>query len=89
MDAAIRSLVVAEATILHEPGKRCGHRAQRFDLVALEPRQWVRLLTTWMYPPLRGTRFSVGQLGCIYTTVFIAPLGEYHAAGCGTAASRI
>ncbi len=37
-----------------------------------------------MYPPLRGTRFSVGKLDYLYTTGFIAPLGEYHAMGTPT-----
>lgn len=79
--------VVVHKTSRYWPDERMGFedvlrsRAQRFDLVALEPQQWVRLLTTSMYPPLRGTRFSVGQLDYLYTTGFIAPLGEYHAMG--------
>jgi len=35
-------------------------RAQRYDLLALEAQNAVRLITTSKYPPLRGTRFTIG-----------------------------
>lgn len=58
---------------------RLSDRVQRYDLVALETRQsHVRLITTTKYPPLRGTRFSVGDLDYLYTTGFIPALNEFH-----------
>lgn len=38
----------------------------------------VRLLTANMYPPLRGTRFTVRDNDYLYTTGFIAALGQFH-----------
>jgi hypothetical protein len=54
-------------------------RVVRYDLLALETQSTVRLITTSKYPPLRGTRFSVGNLDFLYTTGFIAALNEFHA----------
>jgi len=55
------------------------NKIKRFDLVALDTRQsTARLLTTSTYPPLRGTRFTVGDLDYLYTTGFISELGQYH-----------
>lgn len=53
-------------------------RVRRYDLMALEPQSNVRLITTSKYPPLRSTRFTVGDLDYLYTTGFIAALGEFH-----------
>jgi hypothetical protein len=53
-------------------------RAQRYDLLALEAQNAVRLITTSKYPPLRGTRFTIGDLDYLYTTGYIAALGEFH-----------
>ena len=54
-------------------------KVQQFDLVSLETRQSaVRLLTTSMYPPLRSTWFTVGDIDYLYTTGFLADLGQYH-----------
>lgn len=54
-------------------------RVTKFDLVSLETRQSaVRLLTPSMYPPLRSTRFTVGDVDYLYTTGFLADLGQYH-----------
>ncbi|NJO81707.1 MAG: hypothetical protein HC828_02335 [Blastochloris sp.] len=54
-------------------------RVTRYDLLALNPQTNVRLLAESMYPPLRGTHFSVGNLDFLYTTGFIAALEEFHA----------
>ena len=54
-------------------------RVTKFDLVSLDTRQSaVRLLTPSMYPPLRSTRFTVGDIDYLYTTGFLADLGQYH-----------
>jgi hypothetical protein len=54
-------------------------RVTKFDLVSLETRQSaVRLLPPSMYPPLRSTRFTVGDIDYLYTTGFLADLGQYH-----------
>jgi hypothetical protein len=54
-------------------------RAQQFDLLSLDTRQsTVRLITANIYPPLRGTRFTVGDMDYLYTTGFIADLGQFH-----------
>ncbi|MBM4033551.1 MAG: hypothetical protein FJ291_17450 [Planctomycetes bacterium] len=56
-----------------------GRRVSRFDLLSLDTRQsFVRLLTTASYPPLRGTRFTIGDKDYLYTTGFIADLGQFH-----------
>lgn len=47
-------------------------------LMALEKQSRVRLITTSKYPPLRGTRFSIGELDYLYTTGYIAALNEFH-----------
>jgi hypothetical protein len=77
--------VVVQKTSRYWPAEKAGFqdalkaRVGRFDLVALEGRQSnVRLITTSKYPPLRGTRFSVGNLDFLYTTGFIASLSEFH-----------
>jgi hypothetical protein len=79
------SRVVIQKTSRYWPAERSGivealrRRVTRFDLLALEGRQSnVRLITASKYPPLRGTRFSVGNLDFLYTTGFIAALSEFH-----------
>ncbi len=55
------------------------NRVRKFDLMSIDTRQSaVRLLTANMYPPLRGTRFLVGDVDYLYTTGFIAELGQFH-----------
>lgn len=54
-------------------------RVAKYDLLALETQSTVRLITTSKYPPLRGTRFSVGDLDFLYTTGYISALNEFHA----------
>lgn len=54
-------------------------KVAHYDLVALETQSIVRLITTSKYPPLRGTRFSIGELDFLYTNGFIAALNEFHA----------
>jgi len=53
-------------------------KVSRHDLVALQRQDSVRLITASKYPPLRGTRFSVGELDFLYTTGFVAELGQFH-----------
>lgn len=53
-------------------------QVNRYDLVALEPRSTARLLTTNIYPPLRGTRFTVGDMDNLYTNGFVPELGQFH-----------
>lgn len=76
--------VVIHKTSRYWPKEREGLRAalkgkvDHYDLLALEPQSAMRLITTSKYPPLRGTRFSVGELDFLYTTGFIAALNEFH-----------
>ena len=53
-------------------------RVSRYDLLALTPQSEVRLLTVNLYPPLRGTHFWVGNIDYLYTTGYIAELGQFH-----------
>jgi hypothetical protein len=53
-------------------------KVAKFDLLALEPQSWGRLMPVSQYPPLRGTRFIVGDLDFLYTTGFIAELAQFH-----------
>jgi hypothetical protein len=53
-------------------------KVSRHDLVAMQRQDSVRLITANKYPPLRGTRFSVGDLDFLYTTGFVADLGQFH-----------
>jgi hypothetical protein len=76
--------VVVHKTSRYWPDERDGFRSaiesrvHRYDLVALEPQSAVRLIPTSKYPPLRGTRFTIGDLDYLYTTGYIAALGEFH-----------
>lgn len=77
--------VVVHKTSRYWPGEREGFtsvlrgRVAEYDLMALSPQSAVRLITASKYPPLRCTRFSVGDLDYLYTTGFIAALNEFHA----------
>jgi hypothetical protein len=79
-----RRVVVHKAS-RYWPGERDGFistlkgRVAEYDLVALSPQSTVRLITASKYPPLRCTRFSIGDLDYLYTTGFIAALNEFHA----------
>ena len=76
--------VVVHKTSRYWPEERDGFRAaiearvRRYDLMALEAQSRIRLITTSKYPPLRGTRFSIGELDYLYTTGYIASLNEFH-----------
>lgn len=78
------SRVVVHKTSQLWPGERDGFkqalrkRTDRYDLLSLEAQSAVRLITTSKYPPLRGTRLTLGEHDFIYTTGFIAELGEFH-----------
>jgi hypothetical protein len=77
--------VVIHKSSIYWPEERQGfreglrNRVKKFDLVSLDTRQSaVRLLPANQYPPLRGTRFTVGDIDYLYTTGFIAELGQFH-----------
>lgn len=53
-------------------------RVGRYDLVALQRQSSVRLITASKYPPLRGTRFTIEDLDYLYTTGFVAEIGQFH-----------
>lgn len=78
------SRVVVQKSSRYWPDERSGFsaalggRVNRFDLLALGGQSNVRLITTTKYPPLRGTRFSVGDIDFLYTTGFISSLNEFH-----------
>jgi hypothetical protein len=80
--------VIAWATSRYWPDERDGFRAaiesraHRYDLMALEPQSAVQLIPVSKYPPLRGTRFTVGDLDYLYTTGYIAALGNSTACTC-------
>jgi hypothetical protein len=64
-----------EKTGIHE-GLR--GKVGRYDLIALQRQDSVRLITASKYPPLRGTRFQIGELDFLYTTGFVAELKQFH-----------
>jgi hypothetical protein len=76
--------VVVHKTSRYWPNEREGFQSaietkvHRYDLMALESQSRVRLITTSKYPPLRGTRFTLGDLDYLYTNGYIAELNEYH-----------
>jgi hypothetical protein len=49
----------------------------KFDLVAINSTDEVRLVRAGKYPPLRGTLFEVGLTQYLYTTGFIPALNAY------------
>jgi hypothetical protein len=53
-------------------------KVQQYDFTALENQSTIRLLPASNYPPLRGTRFRLGDLDFLYSTGFLADLGQYH-----------
>lgn len=77
--------VVVHKRSRYWPGEREGfsgalsHRVRQYDLLALEPQSRARLLNASSYPPLRCTRFTVGETDYLYTTGYIASLNEFHA----------
>jgi hypothetical protein len=50
----------------------------QYDLLALAGQSTARLLVANQYPPLRGTRFTIGDLDFLYTNGFIADLNQFH-----------
>ena len=76
--------VVVHKTSRYWPEEKIGiigalrRRVRKYDLLALARQDAVRLLTTNDYPPLRGTHFSVEDLDYLYTTGYVAELGQYH-----------
>jgi len=50
---------------------------RQFDLLAVTASSAIRLVRAGQYPPLRGTRFQIGDLNFLYTTGFISALGVY------------
>ena len=47
-------------------------------MLALGRQSRVLLLPVSKYPPLRGTRFTIGELDFLYTTGFVPALNEFH-----------
>lgn len=76
--------VVVHKTSRYWPEERKGFsealskRVSRYDLIALAPQSAARLLTANLYPPLRGTQFSVGDIDYLYTTGYIWDLKQFH-----------
>jgi len=76
--------VVVHKTSRHWPAETKGFQAaldarvDLHDLVALRASDDVVLFPESKYPPLRGTQFRVGDLDYLYTTGFVADLGEFH-----------
>lgn len=76
--------VVVHKTSRYWPAEREGviaalkGKVRQYDLLALTGQSTVRLLTTNKYPPLRGTYFSVDNLDYLYTTGYVAELGQFH-----------
>ncbi|MGA2504990.1 MAG: hypothetical protein ABSG01_12940 [Anaerolineales bacterium] len=77
--------IVVHKTSKYWPEERVGfkeslrNRVERYDLMSIDTHQSVvRLLIANKYPPLRGTRFTVGDTDYLYTTGFIAELGQFH-----------
>ena len=54
------------------------NKVGRYDLVSLQRQDSARLITASKYPPLRGTRFTIGELDFLYTTGFVPELGQFH-----------
>ncbi len=50
---------------------------RQFDLLAVHTTNEIRLLRAGKYPPLRGTRFSIGDMHFLYTTGFVPALNAY------------
>ncbi len=75
--------VVIHKTSRFEPQERVGFegalskRGCYYDLVSLTPTSSSRLLRAGQYPPLRGTLFTVGALGYLYSTGYLPALGKY------------
>lgn len=76
--------VVVHKTSRYWPAEKEGFeqalqkRVGQYDLVAMSPQSAVRLIPSSLYPPLRGTYFSVDDLDYLYTTGFLATLGQFH-----------
>jgi hypothetical protein len=76
--------VVVHKSSRYWPEERAGfesalrNRTRRYDLVALAPQETVRLFPESKYPPLRGTRFSIGNLDYLYTEGFVAEMGKFY-----------
>lgn len=76
--------VVVHKTSRYWPPEQSGFEevlqksVNQYDLVALARQSIVRLLIANKYPPLRGTRFTVGDIDYLYTTGYIAELKQFH-----------
>ncbi len=76
----VSTFLLAEISAIEELIKKAlKERVSQFDLLSLDTHQSVaRLIAVSIYPPLRGTRFTVGEVDFLYTTGFIAELGQFH-----------
>lgn len=84
MNQTPQRVVVHKSSVFWEGEKKGFKKAlasqvRQFDLLSLDTRQSVvRLMPTSSYPPLRSTHFTVGDVDYLYTTGFIAELGQFH-----------
>jgi hypothetical protein len=56
------------------------NKVNRYDLIALNVQNEIRLMPENQYPPLRGTYFAVEDIDYLYTTGYIASLRKYYGA---------
>jgi hypothetical protein len=76
--------VVVHKTSRYWPDEKAGfetalrEKAVQYDLLALTPQGTTRLFPANLYPPLRGTRFSVEEVDYLYTTGYISELNQFH-----------
>lgn len=52
-------------------------KVSQYDLVALSPVSYARLIRSGQYPPLRGSSFTIGNTNFIYTSGFLLDKYEY------------
>jgi hypothetical protein len=75
--------VVVHKSSVYWPQEREGFEAvltkevNEFDLLAFAPLSNTRLIRQGLYPPLRGTWFTLGDLDFLYTTGYIPELQAY------------
>jgi hypothetical protein len=75
--------VVVHKTSRYWPAEEKGftsvlrQKVSQYDLLALSPQSTIRLMPLNLYPPLRGTYFSVGDLDFLYTTGYISELNQF------------
>lgn len=74
--------VVVHKSSRYEQDERLGfdkalQQVSQYDLVALTPVSYARLIRSGQYPPLRGARFTIGQTSYLYTSGYLHTREEY------------